>query len=79
MREQNTDLGKCTCSIANANQRYEDVGDMKRAIHHYEKGVSQADSASLYVVLIVSPLIIENGYAPTSRTERISGQYPRRN
>jgi TPR repeat protein len=28
---------------------YEDVGDVKRAIHHYERGVAEQDSASLYV------------------------------
>ena len=43
-------LGKMyIISVYRSNYRYEDVGDMKRALYHYEKGVSQSDSAALYV------------------------------
>lgn len=35
--------------------RYEDSGDMNRALYHYERGVAQGDSASLYVSLYKIP------------------------
>jgi hypothetical protein len=49
MLELNTDLAKCFSCSYPSDKRYEDVGDMKRGIYYYEKGVSQGDSASLYV------------------------------
>jgi len=48
--ELSTVLGKCGFSMNCSDDRYEDVGDMKRAMYHYERGVSQGDSASLYVI-----------------------------
>jgi TPR repeat protein len=43
-------LGKmCLPSSICSYIRYEDGSDMKRAVYHYERGVAQGDSASLYV------------------------------
>jgi len=42
---------------------YEDVGDIKRGIHHYDRGVSQGDSAALYVLPAHFWLLISREWA----------------
>ena len=56
---------------------YEDVGDIKRGIYHYERGVSQGDSAALYVPhpQILYTDFAENGNDETLGPERVSGEY----
>jgi hypothetical protein len=59
---------------------YEDVGDIKRGIYHYERGVSQGDSAALYVLTLLPPEflvvnIVEDGDDKTYGSERVSGKY----
>ena len=49
-------LGKMyVIPVYRSNCRYEDVGDMKRALHHYEKSAAQGDSAALYVLTTIFP------------------------
>jgi hypothetical protein len=57
MQEQSTDLEKCN-PPKRSNNRYEDVGDIKRGIHNYERGVALGDSAALYVLTHTTRLTI---------------------